>query len=276
MGFWSKIGLVGYKDLQHSMENLNVERNAFKREIQELFREQQTKQEAVFNEIKSTLGDSLKSIELKHNDELETVLIKLDDVKAKGFNQLNEIKELSLKLETKIELVQEIAKIQWAGTLIDYIDELLDEVEVHKHNNGTMAHPLTYDFGEVSNLFKFIYDCTKRSGVYVGWKDTKQTIQLYFNEEDGKIGKNQIGAIKYEGSNDFSKSPPHSVSLRFITQNIPKKLIRDLYIILGEKAIINVEKEEAIIFKFNQDTPENRVKIKKILRVLRHSKLLVG
>lgn len=276
MGFWSKIGLVGYKDLQHSMENLNVERNAFKREIQELFREQQMKQEAVFNEIKSTLGDTLKSIELKHKDELETVFIKLDDVKAKGFEQLNELKEHSLKLETKIEMVQEIAKIQWASTLIDYIDELLDEVELHQHNSGTMAHPLTYDFGEVSNLFKFIYEGTKRAGMYVGWKDTKQTVQLYFNEEDGEKSKNQIGAIKYEGSNDFTKRIPHSVSLRFITQNIPKKLIRDLYSILGEKDIINVEKEDAIIFKFNQDTPENRVKIKKILQVLRHSKLLVG
>ena len=85
--------------------------------------------------------------------------------KVKFTKQLLELNEQGQNLSSKVNTLQEIVKIHWASTLIDYIDEkkLLDEVGLQKQNNGETIHPLAYNFGEISNLFQFV--CEEHKGL---------------------------------------------------------------------------------------------------------------
>lgn len=278
MSFWSKIGLASHKELKEMKEELLLERVLFKREFYEFFQEQQVAQERMFENLKHTFEQTMDHFEMKNEKKTESLMTQINDTKSKVSKQLLELNEQGQNLSSKVNTLQEIVKIHWASTLIDYIDELLDEVGLQKQNNGETIHPLAYNFGEISNLFQFVCEETQRAGLYVGWRNTKQTVQIYLRKEDGEIYQNQVGAIQYEGSNDFAKKPPHTVSWRFIIHNMPKKLIRDLSTILSdEKAyMLFNEQEDHIVFKFKQDTAEARMKIKKINQALRKSMLLIG
>ncbi|HWL23813.1 MAG TPA: hypothetical protein VNR38_08695 [Ureibacillus sp.] len=278
MSFWSKIGLASHKELKEMKEEFFLERISFKREFYEFFQEQQVAQERAFENLKHTFEQTMSRLEMKNEKKTESLMTQINDTKSKVSEQLLELNEQGQGLSSKVNTLQEIVKIHWASTLIDYIDELLEGVDVQKQNNGETIHPLAYDFGGISNLFQFVCEETQRAGLYVGWRNTKQTVQIYLREEDGESYQNQVGAIQYEGSNDFAKKPPHTVSWRFIIHNMPKKLVRDLSTILSSEqaSMLFNEREDHIVFKFKQDTVEARMKIKKINQALRSSMLLIG
>ncbi|TYR80559.1 hypothetical protein FZC66_09285 [Priestia megaterium] len=83
-----------------------------------------------------------------------------------------------------------------------------------------MKHPLQHHFGEVTEIFHYIYEVCERSGIYIDWSGTTQTVQLYKSKESYLCGEKYIGAIQYEGSNQFQKRIPSLVSLHFRRANL--------------------------------------------------------
>lgn len=47
----------------------------------------------------------------------------------------------------------------------------------------TAKHPLHYHFGEVTELFHYIYEVCETAGIYIDWSGTAQTVQLYRSKE---------------------------------------------------------------------------------------------
>ncbi|RNB92523.1 hypothetical protein EDM56_02175 [Brevibacillus fluminis] len=100
-----------------------------------------------------------------------------------------------------------------------------------------MEHPRVLDFGKVSVIFKEICNEIENNGFHIecqmgdnGKIKTWQTVQVYMKEEDhfriyGQLNHKRlaIGAVQYEGSNDYSVKPPHTVNWRFYRDNLPDK-----------------------------------------------------
>lgn len=79
-----------------------------------------------------------------------------------------------------------------------------------------MLHPSEVEAGEVTEIFKYISRTLLKVGFEFTSEGTYQTKQIFLRGVE-----KPIGAIQYEGSNDFSKKLPTTVSLRFNRSNIP-------------------------------------------------------
>ncbi|PAK46836.1 hypothetical protein [Priestia megaterium] len=134
-------------------------------------------------------------------------------------------------------------------------------------------HPLHYHFGEVTELFHYIYEVCETAGIYIDWSGTAQTVQLYRSKESFLSGERYIGAIQYEGSNQFQKRWPSTVSLRFRRANLSFILkycleqIEDYRKDTNKEPFINPN-AESIAFKFTSLTDETKQVISKIKEVL--------
>jgi len=79
-------------------------------------------------------------------------------------------------------------------------------------------HPDQIDTGELTEIYKYISYKLVNLGFELRSEGTYQTKQIYL---DGTT--NPVGAIQYEGSNDFEKKLPTIVNLRFNRKNIPNQ-----------------------------------------------------
>ncbi len=85
--------------------------------------------------------------------------------------------------------------------------------------------PTDLDFGNISLVFRNICDRMKNIGLYVhcqtnadGSVKTWQTVQFYSGKS---LSDKPLGAVQYEGSNDYAKKRPHIVNWRFYRNNLP-------------------------------------------------------
>ncbi len=136
-----------------------------------------------------------------------------------------------------------------------------------------MNTPLdNYNFA-VSPIFNFIKKEAEEA-VFLYYDTAKETLQFFRSEESYKTGERYIGAIQYEGSNDYSKREPHIVSLRFKRTNLPIELKQQLEEIMEFRRDKNTgpainPNAESIAFKFEQLSAEARQTINNIMCVLK-------
>ncbi|GAE27773.1 hypothetical protein JCM9140_3932 [Halalkalibacter wakoensis JCM 9140] len=269
MSFWSKIGLASHKELVETKREMAESQDLLKKEIQLLFHKQTITQEEMVESLKETFLEATSQLEKKQKEDADALSAQVLGMKTRISKQLTDLTEQGQDLQTKIDMVQEIAKIQWASSLIDYVEELLDETEEKTksaRNEEDSSHPYHYDFGEVTTLFKFICRSMERAGFHIGWRNTKQTVQIYLRKEDGEKFENQIGAIQYEGSNDFDKKAPSTITLRFIIKNMPDMLVQELSSLLPKQQadlLLNRQKD-IVSFRFYQLDAETKQKMNRI------------
>lgn len=132
--------------------------------------------------------------------------------------------------------------------------------------------PLEHSF-MVTPIFNFVKEQVERVGGYIHHDNGKETLQIYLSKKSFDEGDRYIGAIQYEGSNDYNKKEPHLVSWRFKRENLPCDLKQELEVITPFRkdkntgTAINLQ-AESIAFKF-EDLNENAKKaIQEIAEVL--------
>lgn len=81
-----------------------------------------------------------------------------------------------------------------------------------------MMHPNEVNAGEVTEIFNYVSRTLLKVGFEIRSEGTYQTKQIYLNGIT-----RPIGAVQYEGSNDFEKKLPTTVNLRFNRVNIPEQ-----------------------------------------------------
>lgn len=79
---------------------------------------------------------------------------------------------------------------------------------------------MQHTFGDISEIFKVIMGISTDLGFFLYSDEAKQTIQIYESKEAFEKKEKYLGAIQYEGSNDFEVKAPHIVSWRFKRLNI--------------------------------------------------------
>lgn len=136
-----------------------------------------------------------------------------------------------------------------------------------------MKTPLDKYHFEVSPIFHYIKEQAE-GAVFFHYDNAKETLQFYRNEGSYKNGERYIGAIQYEGSNNYIKREPHLVSFRFKRANLPNELklqleeIKEFRRDKNTGPAINL-KAESIAFKFEELSEEARQTIKNIIWVLK-------
>jgi hypothetical protein len=134
-------------------------------------------------------------------------------------------------------------------------------------------NPLNDDFGCLTRVFKMIHNQAVTAGLYIHWNGTSQTLQLFHNEASYNNKEKYIGAIQYEGSNDFTKKAPTTVSWRFKRGNIQTYLREALEEITDYRQDKNIgpnvdPSAESISFKFssfNDEVEETILKVGKTI-----------
>ena len=96
--------------------------------------------------------ESLKYLETINKEVNEQVLTGINETNSKISTHFHELNEQGHGLTKRVDTLQEIVKVHWANTLLDYIDELLEDAESKQQNHGELFHPLSYEFGEISNM----------------------------------------------------------------------------------------------------------------------------
>lgn len=81
-----------------------------------------------------------------------------------------------------------------------------------------MTHPDHLEAGEVTDIYKYISNKLIGLGFELRSEGTYQAKQIFLNGI-----ANPVGAIQYEGSNDFEKKLPFILSLRFNRANVPEQ-----------------------------------------------------
>lgn len=80
-------------------------------------------------------------------------------------------------------------------------------------------HPDLLDAGEITSIYRYICKKIHEAGLEMICEGTYQTKQIFW-----KGNTNAIGALQYEGSNNFEKQLPSIVNLRFNRNNLPEQL----------------------------------------------------
>ncbi|WP_233204975.1 hypothetical protein [Geobacillus sp. WSUCF-018B] len=132
---------------------------------------------------------------------------------------------------------------------------------------------LEYRFA-TAPLFHFIASKSMEAGLHVCDGRGKQTVQLFMNDAASEKGKKRIGAIQYEGSNDYAMKEPYIVSWRFERALLPDGLKRDLEAITAFRRDRNVgpsinPNAQSIAFKFEALTDGAKETIEAITAVLK-------
>jgi hypothetical protein len=149
-----------------------------------------------------------------------------------------------------------------------------------------MDEPRKLSLGSISVIFNKICDSLETNGFVIaserkkdGTLKTAQTVQVYLKDEDylrihrpTYITKIQptFAAVQYEGSNDFSKKPPHTVNWRFYRNNIPEYLKNQLeHLDEGFRRDTNDgprlnPKATSIAFKFSHNDKQSNLFIERL------------
>ncbi|MBM7704407.1 hypothetical protein [Metabacillus iocasae] len=267
MGLWSLLGIASKKEINELNETISRERAELEKTLIQQFQEQKEQNEQWIQAFEK----SLHELKNEHREKLNVVEDHVQAVTERVHDYSNLVKSQGEDIAEKLRVISEIAKIQWASTLIDYVDELVQTAEIEKQREGNTKHPYHYQFGEVTDLFHAICNETQQAGMYIDWKNTKQTVQIFLHEDDARRNVNQIGAIQYEGSNDFGRKAPTTVSWRFNLAQLPSGLKRDLEAIGGQSSLASYLEitTNYVTFKFKEETLETHEAIKKIGRMLR-------
>ncbi|WJQ06887.1 hypothetical protein QT235_17170 [Geobacillus stearothermophilus] len=132
---------------------------------------------------------------------------------------------------------------------------------------------LEYRFA-IAPIFHFIANKSMEAGLHLCDGHAKQTVQLFMNDAASEKGKKRIGAIQYEGSNDYTAKEPCIVSWRFERALLPDGLKQDLEAITAfrrdqnEGTAINPN-AQSIAFKFEALTDAAKETIEAITAVLK-------
>ncbi|MGZ0087182.1 hypothetical protein ACWNXI_16880 [Caldibacillus thermoamylovorans] len=86
---------------------------------------------------------------------------------------------------------------------------------------------LEYRFA-LTPVFHFIAAKSTEAGLYLCDGYAKQIVQLWMKDPTVENGKRRIGAIQYEGSNDYTAKEPSMVSWRFERALLPDGLKQEL------------------------------------------------
>lgn len=135
-----------------------------------------------------------------------------------------------------------------------------------------MRRPLLYNFA-VTSVFSYIRKQCEEVGLYVHYEESKETLQLFLNQYSYSSGEKYIGAIQYEGSNDYQVREPHIVSFRFKRINLPIELRGNLESLSSFRRDKNSgsamnPKDESIAFKFEELNEESKEAISLIISTI--------
>lgn len=133
-----------------------------------------------------------------------------------------------------------------------------------------------YSF-KVTPIFDYIKVQTEQAGLYIHYGKSKETLQFFLSKESFIKNEKYIGAIQYEGSNDYAKKEPHLVSWRFKRANISNELKQDLESILSFRRDKNIgpkvnSSTESISFKFEYWTESIKETIEEIGKSIKNEK----
>ncbi|MGZ0087169.1 hypothetical protein ACWNXI_16805 [Caldibacillus thermoamylovorans] len=125
----------------------------------------------------------------------------------------------------------------------------------------------------VSPIFHLLASKSMEAGLHVCDGHAKQTVQLFMNDAASEKGKKRIGAIQYEGSNDYAMKKPYIVSWRFERALLPDGLKQDLEAITAFRRDRNAgpsinPNAQSIAFKFEALTDAAKETIEAITAVL--------
>ena len=126
---------------------------------------------------------------------------------------------------------------------------------------------------KVTPIFNYIQEQAELAGLYIHYEKAKETVQLFLNRQTFEKGEKYIGAIQYEGSNDYANKEPHLVSWRFKRSNLLPELKTDLEEITNFRKdknigpVINPE-AESIAFKFEHLDKEVEKIVNRIVKIL--------
>ena len=125
----------------------------------------------------------------------------------------------------------------------------------------------------MSHIFSYIKELAE-AVVFLHCGTEKETLKFFMSKESYKKGDNYIGAIQYEGSNDYLNREPLIVSIQFKRANLPTELKHQLEKITDFRHDKNIgpainPKAESIAFKFEHLNDEERQTITNIVGVLK-------
>ncbi|MCX8046569.1 MAG: hypothetical protein N3A70_06795 [Anoxybacillus gonensis] len=132
---------------------------------------------------------------------------------------------------------------------------------------------LPYSFA-ITPLFNFIVKKSTEAGLHVHCENTKQTLQLFMSDAFVKGGRKRVGAVQYEGCNNYAIKEPHIVSWRFYRALLPSELKEDLEKITSFRRDKNTgprvnPQAQSIVFKFEALTDDAKEAIEQIASVLK-------
>jgi len=132
---------------------------------------------------------------------------------------------------------------------------------------------LEYRFA-ITPIFHFIAIKSMEAGLYLCDGHAKQTVQLLMRDSAFENGKKRIGAIQYEGSNDYTEKEPCMVSWRFERALLPDGLKQELEAITAFRRDHNKgpainPSAQSIAFKFDELTDAAKETIEAITAVLK-------
>lgn len=127
---------------------------------------------------------------------------------------------------------------------------------------------------KVTPIFDYIKEQAEQAGLHIHYDNGKETYQLFLNKESYKNKEKYIGAIQYEGSNNYKNREPHLVNWRFKRSNISNELKQELESITSYRRDKNIGPEinpyaESISFKFEFLNEASKETIEEIIKVLR-------
>ncbi|WKA57303.1 hypothetical protein QWY16_12420 [Planococcus shenhongbingii] len=127
---------------------------------------------------------------------------------------------------------------------------------------------------ELAGLYEYIRSRLSAVGLWIHNENAKETLQFFKNEKSFLLRERYLGAIQYEGSADFSKKEPHTVSFRFKRSNLTDALKNDLEKIITFRCDKNKGPSinplsESIAFKFKQLGENEKSTIDEIIRTLK-------
>jgi uncharacterized coiled-coil DUF342 family protein len=123
----------------------------------------------------------------------------------------------------------------------------------------------------VTHIFRYLQDRSLEAGLFLHYDDAKETIQLFLKEDNDV---KRIGAIQYEGSNDYEVKEPHIVSWRFERETLINELKEDLEQITSYRRDKNTgpavnPEAQSIAFKLEELNDEAKITIDHIVKVFR-------
>ncbi|WP_456276553.1 hypothetical protein [Bacillus sp. AK128] len=124
----------------------------------------------------------------------------------------------------------------------------------------------------ITPIFRYIQDRSLEAGLFLRYDEAKETIQLFLKEENEV---KRIGAIQYEGSNDYENREPHIVGWRFERDLLLHELKQDLERITSYRRDKNTgpavnPEAQSIAFKFEELDESMKEAVDRIVKVIKN------